>query len=267
MHGISGEPFTSGYSTMQTKSTPDIHPQDTASSQRAVSTSAAEFPNLVESARYALLQRLAPALQHHLVGQLQPMDMIVLMMERRLQAASPDLAGLRQDCALLGNVSRTAVRSLLDMMSWIDPRPESALKVDAGVKDCLKLLVTEFRFNGFVIVSEVPDMQEKVASRAFRSLLCATLVALGDAGKAPASIVIRAQALAQQVELSITLHPTEGTAKNGPSSHYRSLIWRDVEILALAESVALAYGEKGAQLVFPQSATDENAGFSDGSGI
>ena len=115
----------------------------------------AEFSDLEEGARYALLQRLAPALQHHMMGKFQSMDMIAAMMERRLKSADPDLAGIREDCASLGSVSRIAVKSIMDLMTWIEPKAASTLKFDTGVTECLGLLSTEFRFKGFVIVNEV----------------------------------------------------------------------------------------------------------------
>ena len=212
-----------------------------------------------------MLQRLAPALQHHLVGQLQPMDMITLMMEQRLQAADPDLSSIRQDCALLGNVSRTAVKSIIDMMGWIEPRPAATINVNTGVKECVDLLVTEFRFNGFVIVNEVAPLDADVACRAFRTLLSASLVALSDASKTPGSLVLQVHAVAQQIKLTIDLHTMEKVAKNAHSTNYRSLKWRDVEILAQAESVELTHGSTGVQLVFSYSTANESAGFLEGS--
>lgn len=246
---------------MQMKTSQDMTSQDTAGRPLAENPLDTEFPNLVEGARYALLQRLAPALQHHLVGQLQPMDMIALMMERRLQAADPDLASIRQDCALMGTVSRTAVKSIVGMMGWIEPRPAATINVSTGVKNCLELLVTEFRFNGFVIVNEVTPTDADVSSRAFRTLVSASLVALSDVSKTSARLVVRAQAMAQQVKLTIDLQATEKAAKSAPVASYRSLEWKDVEILALAESVALTHGSTGVELVFSRLAGNESVGF------
>ena len=49
---------------------------------------------LAESARYALLRRLMPAIRHNLAGSLQPIGMVSAMLERRMQGASPDLEKL-----------------------------------------------------------------------------------------------------------------------------------------------------------------------------
>ena len=213
----------------------------------------AEFSDVEEGVRYALLQRLAPALQHHMMGKFQSMDMIAAMMERRLKSADPDLASIREDCASLGSVSRTAVKSIMDLMTWIEPKTASALKFDTGVTECLGLLSTEFRFKGFVIVNEVPEIDVKLSSRALRSVLSAALIALSDLSKLPATLVIRAQAMPDRVELFIDLRPTERDIKRAYASDSRLLKWRDVEILAIAESVQLTRNDTGAQLTFPRA--------------
>lgn len=221
----------------------------------------AEFSDLEEGARYALLQRLAPALQHHMMGKFQSMDMIAAMMERRLKSADPDMAGIREDCASLSSVSRIAVKSIMDLMTWIEPKTASTLKFDAGVVECLGLLSTEFRFKGFVIVNEAREIDVKLSSRALRSVLSATLIALSDLSTVSATLVIRAQAMPDRVELSIDLRPTERNTKRAYVTDSRALKWRDVEILALAESVQLKHGDTGAQLTF--ALPGANAGLSD----
>ncbi|CAN5422764.1 hypothetical protein BH10PSE16_BH10PSE16_26590 [soil metagenome] len=221
----------------------------------------AEFSDIEEGARYALLQRLAPALQHHMMGKFQSMDMIAAMMDRRLQSATPDLASLREDCASLGSVSRTAVKSIMNMMTWIEPKTASTVKFGAGVTECLGLLSTEFRFKGFVIVNEVPEIDVELSSRALRSVLSAALIALSDLSKVPATLVLRAQAMPDRIELSIDLRPNERNARVAYATDSRTLKWRDVEILAVAESVKLTRGSTGAQLTFARTAA--NAGLPD----
>lgn len=213
-----------------------------------------------EGARYALLQRLAPALQHHMMGQFQSMGMIAAMMEKRLQSADPDMVSVRKDCASLSSVSQTAVSSIINMMTWIEPQPASTMKFDAGVKECLGLLSTQFRFKGFAIVNEVPEIDAGVSSRALRSVLSATLIALSDLSQAPADLVIQAQALADSVELTITLRATNRSTKNVYPAAYRLLKWRDVQTLAEAEAVKLTHDDTGVRLTFSQAHDDSGPG-------
>jgi hypothetical protein len=215
----------------------------------ASTLSNAEFSTLEEAARYALLQRISPALQHHLMGKFQSMSVISSMMERRILSATPDYASIRADCSSLGSVSRLTVDSILNIMSWVEPKKTATVKFGAGVGECVGLLATELRFKGFDLVNEVPDIDVELSSRALRTVLSATLIALSDLAGAPAQIVLRAKALPNRVELSISLHPRQGS-KNTYVSDYRALQRRDAEILALAESVQLTLGEDSAQLVF-----------------
>ena len=62
------------------------------------------------------------------------------------------------------------------------------------------------------------------------------------------------------VELSIDLRPTERVIKAYVTDS-RALKWRDVEILALAESVQLTRGDSAVQLTFAFPAA--NAGLPD----
>ena len=225
----------------------------------------AEPADSVEAVRYALLQRLTPALQHHMMGQLQSMGMIAAMMEKRLQSAAPDLASIRMDCASLGNVSQTAQSAIINMMSWIEPKPALPLNVDTGVKECLGLLSTQFRFKGFAIVNEVPQINGGVSARSLRSVLSATLIALSDLSQAPADLVIQAQAMTDCVDVSVTLRATERRQKNDYSTTFRLLKWSDVEVLAAAEAVKLTHDDTGAHLIFSYSDEAARPHFPNGS--
>lgn len=217
------------------------------------SSLSAEFSDFEEAARYALLQRLAPAIQHHLMGKFQSMGVLAAILERRLRSAEPDLPGMRTDCAEMKSASLTAASSISYLMTWIAPDSAATLTVDAGIRECLGLLSTELRFKGFVIVNEVSGIDVALSSTALRSVLSAALIALSDLSADPAELVIRAQTKPERVELSIELRPTEGRTTPFRSAKCRPLSWRDVEILALAESVILTRAQGGAQLSFARA--------------
>jgi hypothetical protein len=231
--------------------------QNSAHTSLNASELSAEFSDFEESARYALLQRLTPAIQHYLMGKFQLMGVLATMLERRLQSAEPDLLGMRTDCAAMKSASLTSASSSSYLMTWIVPDKAATLTVDTGVMECLDLLSTEFRFKGFVIHYEASGIDVALSSMALRSVLSAALIALCDLSAAPAELMIRAQARPQRVELSIALRPTEGRATHARSAKYRPLSWRDVQILALAESVKLTRSEGGAQLSFAHAGANE----------
>ena len=211
----------------------------------------AELLLLEEGARYALLQRLIPVLQHQMMGNFQSMDMIAVMMDRRLQSASPDLDSMRQDCDLLGSVSQSAIKSVINLLTWVRPNPAATQAFDAGVEECATLLLNEFKLKSFVIANEVSQIPAEFSSRALRSVVSAALVCLSDQSAAPATLTLRAQVFSDHIDLSIDLHLDEQQQPrplivNG----YRLLNWRDLELLAGAEAVGLARSDSGARLTF-----------------
>ncbi len=193
---------------------------------------------LAEAARYALLRRLAPTIRHHLVGEFQPIGMIATMLDRRLQSDVPNLIHLRDNSAALGKLARTSANTCMNLMSWLAPKTGAVTPLGSGVLDCLNLLITEFRFRGFVILNEVTELPLDLSTTALRSVLPAALFAMSDQQAGPADFVLKAEAVSGGVELSIMRKPVDRSAENSPVSDYRALTWQDVMALAKAESVA-----------------------------
>ena len=211
--------------------------------------SATELSLLQDGARYALLQRLIPVLQHQIMGNFQSMDMIAVMMDRRLESASPDLDSMRQDCELLGSVSASAIKSVIDLLTWVRPKPAVTQRFDAGVEECTTLLRNEFKLKGFVIANEVSQLAAEFSSQSIRSVVSAALVCLSDQSAAPATLTLRAQALPDRIDLSIDLSAQESQPAITLHGH-RLLNWRDLELLAAAESVGFVRTDSGVRLAF-----------------
>jgi hypothetical protein len=216
------------------------------------------MPNLsdtsfqAEAARYALLRRLAPAIRHHLVGELQPIGMIATMLDRRLQSDAPNLTHLRENSAALGQLSRTAASTSMNLMSWLAPKNAAVTPLDSGVLDCLSLLTTEFRFRGLAIVNDVTALPVQLNLMALRSVLPAALLALSDQQAGPADLVLTAHVVDAGVVLSIRRRPAERSAESRPSNDYRALTWDDVAALAQAESVGFTPSADAVELRFSE---------------
>jgi hypothetical protein len=216
------------------------------------------MPNLsdtsfqAEAARYALLRRLAPAIRHHLVGELQPIGMIATMLDRRLQSDAPNLTHLRENSAALGQLSRTAASTSMNLMSWLAPKNAAVTPLDSGVLDCLSLLTTEFRFRGLAIVNDVTALPVQLNLMALRSVLPAALLALSDQQAGPADLVLTAHVVDAGVVLSIRRRPVERSAESPPSNDYRALTWDDVAALAQAESVGFTPSADAVELRFSE---------------
>lgn len=196
-----------------------------------------------EAARYGVLRRLAPALKHDMVVNLQAISMMAEVLSARLERGSPGAAEFQSSIAKLNRLARDAVMNCLKVAAWIEPGEDEGVRVKEGVEECLALLGTNFNFRGFTLATELPDTDFQVWRTTLRNLLVASLIALTDAAPGPSEVRIKAEILNGFAEISVRVTPR--TEKSdalpiGPS--YRQLDWSDVQALATAESVELVRG-------------------------
>jgi len=204
-----------------------------------------------EAARYALLRRLAPAMRHHLVVNLQPIGMLHEVLDRRLRAAEPDLAHLKEGVHKINSFARAALHASTDMVTWLAPDPAAVCTAEEGVRECLGLVATNLGFRGFALHDEAGPVTGTVGRGALRCLLTAGLLQLTDEAAPPAEVLLRAQALAQGLELSLQLRPGGSNAGFPVDLGYRALQRADLQALAQAEGVALEREDGGIRLVLP----------------
>jgi hypothetical protein len=206
---------------------------------------------LAEAARYALLRRLAPALRHGMVGALHPIEMIAEAIDRRLQAALPDLENARENLAKIKNLSRSAVHACTNLASWLAPEDGAVTMLGEGIDECLALLKTDFDMRGFAVRNEAPEIGVDVSRAALRNVLTAALITATDTAPRPADLVLTAELAQGLAVLSILVRPAEGIAAFGDAAPYRRFEWSDVGALAQAESVHLLHRSDRVTLRFP----------------
>lgn len=213
---------------------------------------------LAEAARYALMRRLMPAIRHHIAGTLQPVGMMSAMLEKRIKAANPDMVQLGINMRALNDLSRDAAAISLNLMVWLAPRDNDLIAVSSGVEESLSLIATELSFRGFVLVNKTADVSTKLPSAVLRSLFTASLIALTDAARHAAQVVIAASQEASITQLTISIVPQD-TVQPVPVenyiSSYRALQWDDVQALAVAEGVQLHHAPDFVQLAFASGLT------------
>ena len=199
---------------------------------------------LVEAARYALMRRLLPSIRHNIAGSLQPVGMMAAMLERRMQAAAPDLVQLGKSSQALNTLSREAVATSLNLMNWLAPKDNDLVAVNAAIEESLALVTTDLSFRGFSVVNQTSGMQTSLPRGIFRSVFIASLIALTDRAKGAANVVISGGSAGGQTRLKILLEPGGRSEVAGMGTHaqaYRSIGWEDVQALASAEGVALSH--------------------------
>ena len=193
-----------------------------------------------EAARYALLRRLAPSMRHHLVVNLQPIGMIYEVMDRRLRAATPDLASLQDSAGKINTFAKAALASCIDVVGWVAPDEAVATPVPQVVRECVGLLATSLSFRGYALRNEVGEVAGQVRRSAIRELLSATMIHCTDHQVAPADLVLQAAAQAAGVDVTVSTRPTQGDKGIATEANYRKITWPDLQALAAANGVPLA---------------------------
>jgi hypothetical protein len=177
--------------------------------------------------------------------------MITEVLERRLQAGTRDTAQVHESMSKINGLSRAAVQSCLDVVTWLAPEEGAVVALSAGVDECVALLRSSLSFRGFALKDEVGDRAEPVSRPGLRTTLPACLLALTDRAGSPADVTLSAQAQPGQVVLSVELQPTEGPPGFAGDSPYRVLEWREVDALARAEGIGLERLGDTVRLAFP----------------
>jgi C4-dicarboxylate-specific signal transduction histidine kinase len=193
-----------------------------------------------DAARYSVLRRLAPALKHDMVVNLQAVAMMAEVLNARLERGSSNPAEFQKSVSKINRLAREAVMTCRDVAAWIEPGEEEGILLREGVEECVRLLAGNFNFRGFAIHNEVPQVEFDVSRQALRNLLSASLITLTDAAAQPSDVRVTAEVSAGFAVLTVRCEPKEADPDAAAFEvTYRQLEWTDVQALAVAESVEL----------------------------
>lgn len=193
-----------------------------------------------EAARYSVLRRLAPALKHDMVVNLQAVAMMAEVLNARLERGLSNPNELQKSVSKINRLAREAVMTCLDVAAWIEPGEDEGIRLREGVDECVGLLAGNFNFRGFGISNEVPDVDFEVSREALRNLLSGCLITLTDAAPSQADVLVKAEVSAGFAVVTVRCDAKESDLEAMPFAvSYRPLDWADVQALAVAESVEL----------------------------
>jgi hypothetical protein len=178
-------------------------------------------------------------MRHHLVVNLQPIGMIYEVMDRRLNAASPDIAHLQESAGKINGFAKAALASCLDVVGWLAPDDTATTTLDEVVRECASLLATSLSFRGYALRNKVSALPGAVRRSGARTLLSATLIHCTDHLPAPADLVITADTGASGAQITIDVLPTTGEHPFSSEPNYRKLDWVDLHALAVAEGIGV----------------------------
>jgi len=200
-----------------------------------------------EAARYALMRRLAPALRHYLGGEFQPMTIMAALIERQLKKLAHADA-LSEHASTLGQLSKNASSHCMDLMAWVAPIPAGSVELQRVVDECLRMVATGLRMQGFHLVDHPCHPSPQVASSAMKTMLPAALLYVSDQAAGPGDLHLKKYECAERVWIDIELVPVDRTAETQMAANYRPMQWSDIQALAQAERVGLESLTQGLRL-------------------
>ena len=197
-----------------------------------------------EAARYGVLRRLAPALKHDMVVNLQAVAMMAEVLNARLEKGTPPTAELESSVSRVNRLARDAVMTCLKVAAWIAPSEDESVRLREGVDECVALLRSGFNFRGCTLANEVVETDFEASLVALRHLVAASLLTLADAAGGPAALSVSAEISPGFAVLTVRCTPRPPAEALLPDAiasepNYRTLEWADVQALALAEGVEL----------------------------
>jgi hypothetical protein len=206
---------------------------------------------MAESARYAVLGRLAPMLRHDVAGALQPLGMIAALLQKRLRAAAPEIEAIAKSADTLHALTKEAAATCLGVMGWLTPKEEESVCAQAGAQELLTLMETELFLHGLVGVNDIPAGEARFARLFFRGVFAAALLALCDHSAGAGSVHVGLLNLPGAAGVCLRVAPDALTPPAQPVQRHRRIGWDDVRALAAAAGVAFTQGENWLALQLP----------------
>ena len=225
-------------------STPSLHEADPA----GMPADAIDPEAAVEAARYALYRRILPVLRHGLVGELQSVQFAVNLAKHACTRGTGDTL---ESINRIADQASAAVGRGQALTDWLRPDANATTTVGEAVHACLDLVGTEWSLRGIEVNASVPAANEVVKSAAFREVVVAMLVAIGDAAAGAADVSLTVRKRGSNVMVSVRSRASPRDADGARVSLYRDVRWTDVGALARAHGIEWARRGDHALASFP----------------
>jgi hypothetical protein len=214
--------------------------------------------SMANAARHAVLRRVAPALRHDMVVNLQGVSMMAELLHVRMERGALALAELQASVAKLNKLARDAVAACLQVTGWIESGDDDAVELQQGVEECVRLLTPSFSFRGFTIATAVPAGSFEVRHNALRSLLTASLVGMADGAEHPCEFLVSGSVRGDDAILMVrcqdqTETPVPTVPAASDSGPRPTIEWPEVQALAAAEGAELVRNAAGITLRLPRA--------------
>ena len=214
---------------------------------------------LAEAARYAVLGRVLPGLRHDVAGSMQPLRMLLMVLERRVQSTDPDLAAIAKNVMSLNALTKQAAADCMSALGWTDSSEDLHVSLRGSVDEAARLLTLELSVNALALVNGVADDSATAPQSFFRSVFMGALLAFCDQHVASGTLEVTFQEAAANSQHSgrVQLRMLPSDAGKSPASpdvvrKPRMIGWPDVQAMAQSCRVKMAQGDGWLTLDLPK---------------
>jgi hypothetical protein len=189
-----------------------------------------------DAIRYAVLRKLASAIRHSLMGDLQTIQFSSELAARMIDsgAGGPKL----DECIkMLPDQTRAAVASCRAMIEWLRPDDKAATTIDETLRQCLKVAGDDWTLRGIEASTDVRSGGVLVSKPVLREMLVTSLLTLADTHPGPIDIAIVAEANGDRVDVSLSARQAGRKTQFPPMMLYRAFTYDDVMTIGNAIDV------------------------------
>lgn len=136
-----------------------------------------------ESACYTVLRRVAPVLRHEVAGLMQPVRLLVTVLERRLAVPDFNLNAAQENIASIGQLTKQAVAGYNNAIAWLSMDDNIQIDLSTGIDELIKILAFELDSAMLGVLNEIPKNMLSVSQRFLRTLLAGIVLAFCDERK------------------------------------------------------------------------------------
>jgi hypothetical protein len=204
-----------------------------------------------EAAAYAILCRVGPVLRHDIAGLMQPVRMLVTVLEKRANKPEFDRAATTENISTISMLTKQASAGCMNAFEWFAPPSDASMNLRAGIDELKKLLALEFSLSALTLENAVPYDSDAVPKSFVRLVLMGALLAFSDSQLAPSTLRIAIDAST----ISLILVP-DNIEELNPSPfdrHQRCIDWLDAEALATSFGSNTERGEGWFRIELPTS--------------
>jgi len=189
-----------------------------------------------DAIRYAVLRKLASAIRHSLMGDLQTIQFSAELASRMIEsgAGGPKL----DECIkMLPDQARAAVSSCRAMVEWLRPEDKATAPVDETLRQCLKVAGDDWSLRGIEASTDVRTGGVLVSKPVLRELMVTSLLTLADTHPGPIDIAIVAEPNGDEVVVSLSARQAGRKTQFPPLTVYRTLTYDDMMTIGSAVRV------------------------------